>query len=352
MCANENQISIRHDALKTYFIRNDELILIKFIQLVSISLGKIHNIENFMKHFMREEFFSHFSGMYYFASRKGVQTTRKHIISSILSLPCKSILKSLVVKQQLLDKFLQSLIKPYPRQNKMFYKLHQLANNESLTFDPSTSKIWYAIMLMSQRDFSSALRIVNNVLSSIPPFYLCTSMSNHDTYNNSRDAEQLYAEKFMNSGLTVMERAREAWLMPLMFGKYMTDIVPLAIQIELYFCDSITLFDYTFVKVTPIVMLHYLAFQCYHELGQYDHRDNALSQLLDSVKADDIPPDSCNYSNSFNVVGHCCLIAGDMGKARHMFTLSKQRENISKFPCIKRHCCCMVSPEFLLRNNQ
>ena len=248
---------------------------------------------------------------------KGLQKARENITSSILSLPCKSHLKPLVVKQILWEEYLKSFIKPYPQQNKKFYNLQQVAHNELSTFDLSTSKIWYAIFLLSKQDFTSALKTVNNVLSSIPPFYLC--ISNHDPYKR-REAEQLYAEKFMNSGLTVMERAREAWLTPLRFHKYMMDVVPLAIQIELYFSDN---FLSTPVCVKSFVMLYYLAFQCYHELGQYNRRNNALRQLVDVLMVKCPTCDKFDY-HLLNIAGHCLLVAGDKDQARHMFTLSCQ----------------------------
>ena len=114
--------------------------------------------------------------------------------------------------------------------------------------------------------------------------------------------------------------------MPLTLEKYMIDILPLAIYIELYFCDSI-LYDLFYVRVSPIVMLHYLAFQCYHELGQYDHRDNALYHLLDAVKADDFF-NSLPHYHSLNIGGHCLLIAGDKDRARDMFTSSLRKTEL------------------------
>ena len=321
LSADENQIIIRRNALKTYFSQDDKLILEKCITLCSLcSSSSADNLEDIGKHFLGEELFSHFPLIHKLIN--GEQTTREHFISLILPLPCKSHLKPLLVKKMLWDKYLQSVIQLHPGKNKMLYKIHQVVHNESSTFDLSTNKIWYAIMLMSTRDFSSALSIVNKVFASIPPFYLCTSY--HDTYGR-RMAEQLYADKFMNSGLTVIERAREGWLIPLRFERSMTDVVPLAIQIELYFHDTF-IPDMYDVLISPFVMLHYLAFQCYHELGQYDHRDNALCHLLDAVKADErVCWFPCDYS--FNIAGHCLLIAGDIAKARHMFTLSKLKES-------------------------
>ena len=54
-----------------------------------------------------------------------------------------------------------------------------------------------------------------------------------------------------------MERARQTRLMSITFEKYMTDIVPLAIQVELYFSDNI--FGHFSVRISPFVMIHCLA---------------------------------------------------------------------------------------------
>ena len=166
LSADENQISIRHTALKFYFLQNDEHIQLAYHTLVVMSFPFLSG--NAIKHLMGEEL-SILGDMFNFLW-EGAIITQEHIITSILSLPCKSHLKYLVVKGILWDKYLQSLIKPYSRQNKKFYKIHQMTHNESSHFDVSTSKIWYAIMLMSTRDFTTVLSIVNNVLSSIPPF--------------------------------------------------------------------------------------------------------------------------------------------------------------------------------------
>ena len=140
---------------------------------------------------------------------------------------------------------------------------------------------------------------------------------------------QLYIDMFMNSCSTVVERARKAWLMPLHFIKCMSDMLPLAIQIELYFCDC-----ETNVTIHPLLMMHYLAFQCYHELGQYDHRDNALRQLVEFVNKN--RKKAIWTEQSFNIAGHCLLIVGQQEQARDMFIRSKQTvltsEILLKFP--------------------
>ena len=78
----------------------------------------------------------------------------------------------------------------------------------------------------------------------------------------------------------------------------------------------------TVVTIQPLVIAYYLAFQCYHELGQYDHRDNALRQLVDLVNDD--AENVISHEHSLNIAGHCLLIAGDIARARDMFIRSKQ----------------------------
>ena len=254
----------------------------------------------------------------------------QHLINRILFLPTKTNLKPLLIKRILLDKYIESLIKPYPG-NKKLYKLQRVAHNESLTFDLSTNKLWYVVALLSKRDFTSALSIIKKLLSSIPPFHFCLYP---DMYN--KEAKQLYVDKFMNSGITLMERAKEAWMLPLRFNDSITSTMPLAIQIELYFCDGYV--DWLSVCVSPFVLIYYLAFQCYHELGQNDHRDNALRQLLDAVKADEpYSVYNISYHYSLNIAGHCLLVAGDRDQARRMFILSNQlTKELPKFVPTKK----------------
>ena len=194
--------------------------------------------------------------------------------------------------------------------------MHQVSQSEFSNFDISTSKLWYAIVLLSKRNFTSALSIVNGVISSIPPFPL-TSIEPYNNMYYHTEAKQLYADTFLNSGITPMERARKAWLMPLIFDQSMADVVPLAIQIELYFSFT----GHVTGAVFTLVMIYYLAFQCYHELGQYEQRNNALRQLVDHVNTDESHHDGIVHS--YNIAGHCFLIAGEKDRARDMFMRSK-----------------------------
>ena len=61
-------------------------------------------------------------------------------------------------------------------------------------------------------------------------------------------------------------------------------------------------------------------FQCYHGLGQYDNRDRALRQLFDTVN--DRERCSVAKHQSYNIAGHCLLMAGYVDIARNMFLQS------------------------------
>ena len=315
LSADNDQITIIHDARKSYFMRHDDLMSRSCHQLANkCLLFKFDNYRSSLNFFCGHGplAINSYSTVYNLI----IQPVQITPISKILALSCDTDLKPLVVKQIMLNKFIESSIKPYPR-NKMLYKLHLLAHKEPPTFDVSTSKLWYTIVLLSKGDFTSALSIVNTVLSSIPPFAFWVFP--FARYDNA-EAEQLYAETFMNSRNTIFARAGKAWLMPLSFEKYMTALVPLAIQIELFFSEGFL--GNLPVRVSPFVMIHYLAFQCYHGLGENEKRDNALRQLLDTVNSNvQVHP---FYFHSYNIAGHCLLIVGHIGRARDMFKRSDQ----------------------------
>ena len=109
-----------------------------------------------------------------------------------------------------------------------------------------------------------------------------------------------------------MQRSREAWMLDLCFWKDMTDLVPLAIQIELYF--SIHSFG---IQLSPFTCAYYLQFLCYHEMNDSENRRRALQQLID-VASDEDKHESKPYI-SLNIAGHCLLVAGDIMRARHTF---------------------------------
>ena len=257
----------------------------------------------------------------------------KAILSDILDVFCKTPLKRIVMGQFILK--LMSLLKNNcAAGNKGCYQLHQTAQNDTLSFDISTCKLWCAILFYMRGYSLSTLHIVNQVLSCIPPFSI---ESGDYVKTESNERKQLYVEMFLKSDATILQRARKAWMLDLYFTKDMSNSLPLGIQIELYFCDSS-------VSLSPLTCAYYLQFLCYHRMQQYDRRDRALQQLIEYLCS----PEQSHFQisttiiaghrlriefffktkqgqhpfSTLNLVGHCLLLAGKRDQARDMFYMS------------------------------
>ena len=168
-------------------------------------------------------------------------------ISDILTVYCKSPLKTIMLRKCLLQLIISILRNQCGLGNKGLYQLHQTAQNDALSFDISTCKLWCAILLYKRRYFLSTLDIVNRVLSNIPPFAI---------YAGANKSAQLYKDMFLNSDTTTIQRARKAWMFEMPFSKCMSEMLPLGIQIELYFwsLDSIV-FSITMCILPSVFML-------------------------------------------------------------------------------------------------
>ena len=188
--------------------------------------------------------------------------------------------------------------------------MSKLSRNENGT-DIAMSKLWLATFLIQRRDYDGSLQNVNNALSSIPPYALYYSIG----IKSGEDSQQLYIDRYSGRNNDILCIAKEAWLfdMYITHGEY--HFVPRAIQIELEHCDPIHGVD-----MSPVTYAYYLMFLCYHGLGQYDIRDRALRQLVDTVN------DNERYGifryRSYNIAGHCLLLAGYVDMARDMFRKS------------------------------
>ena len=134
---------------------------------------------------------------------------------------------------------------------------------------------------------------------------------------SSNESKSLYRRVYQGSDTDIMERTRTSWLMDLRSTKDMLDSVPLAIHVELSFCDPVIGVD-----VSPFTFAYYLMFLCYHELRQYGDRDRALRLLVDVVNN----LDQCGtfFYRSYNIAGHCLLLAGQRDRARKMFISSNK----------------------------
>ena len=227
-----------------------------------------------------------------------------NVISQILALSCKTPLRTLVLKRCLFEMHLASLARTCATGNKGAYQLCRTAQNNTCSFDISTCKLWCAILLLKRGYFLLALNIINQVLFSIPPFALYYSRLIGTSTN------QLYQDMFLNSDDTVIKRARSAWMFNLDFTKDMADVVPLAIQIEIYLKDDLP------VRLSPFTCAYYLQFLCYHRMQQYDNRDRALQQLIEvAYNRDQFGEPWISWS----IMGHCMLLAGRRVQARDMF---------------------------------
>ena len=181
-----------------------------------------------------------------------------------------------------------------------------------------------------RKDYSSTLSTVNQMLSNIAPFALYACPCGDSDHWGSTEAKGFYVDRFVDSEITVENRAKTAWLTPLMVDKDMAHVMPLAIQIELLFHDHAF---FPLMKLSPYVCAYYLMFLCYHELHQYNNRDRALCQLVDV--ANNGRQSGPNTYRSWNITGHCLFLAGDITQAHKFFIRSYQ--NTQNDPPYDKH---------------
>ena len=230
----------------------------------------------------------------------------KTITSKISDTLCKTPLKAMGLEYCIFSYMRSILINRCGSGNKDVYQIHRTAQNDYLSLDISTCKLWCAILLYMRRDFSSTLDIVNQVLSDIPPYamYIC-----QNKIIASNEDKELYVSILQDSDTSVTERAKKAWLFPLFFSKNMSDSLPLGMKIELYFCDG-------HIILSPFTCAYYLQFLCYHEMCQYVNRDCALQQLIEEYQ----DTQTIRLSQfDHNITGHCLLLAGKRAQAQKVF---------------------------------
>ena len=229
----------------------------------------------------------------------------KIITQNIFTVFCKTPLKTIILRKHLFLHIWSLITNSCGSGNKSVYQLNRVAKNDTLSCDISTCKLWCAISLYMKGDYLSTLNIVNQVLSSIPPY--ATSPK------TAAQSNQLYGDMFLDSDTTVIQRARKAWLPNLHIMRDMySESMPIAIQIGLYFSDL----D---LVLSPFTCAYYLQFLCYHEMCQYDRRHCALQQLAEV-------PNNSEQSGmpitTLNILGHCMLLAGYRAQARDVFDMS------------------------------
>ena len=329
LLANENQMKIINNIRKTNLLLNDELMMMLLGSLIDtlelpfdFSYMYKSAIDNFFMDLpsIAKVWLPHIDGKSILTALPSVRNnleslfqqlrTSNQLRNHILKLPCKTCLKFLFLNYLCLETNIESVIR-FHKGNRFVYIMQQISHVNA-PFDVSTRQLWYAIMVLRTLDFNSTLSIVNQLLSSIPPYALYTKPT------ASPETKCIYVDKFLNSSCTQIERARVAWLMDICFDKCMTELLPLAIQIELYFSrvDSAN-FVYDRVVLSPYVIAYYLMFLCYHELGQYENRNRVLRQLIEIVNN----REQCGSRRdfSYNIAGHCLLVTGQIDRARDMF---------------------------------
>ena len=179
--------------------------------------------------------------------------------------------------------------------------------------DIASCKLWLVTFLLQRGDYYKSLQTVNGVLSSIPPYALYYSGG----IDSGDESKQLYVDRYCGRNTDILCRAKEAWLFDMAITHSEYSFVPRAIQIGLDCCDP-----QFGVSISPFTYAYYLMFLCYHGLGQYDNRDRALRQLVDTVN--DVERCGGVKYHSYNIAGHCLLIAGYVEMARDMFLKSAQ----------------------------
>ena len=83
----------------------------------------------------------------------------------------------------------------------------------------------------------------------------------------------------MYGHVALPRRATQAWLVDIDIGPSFYPFMPRAIQLELDHCDPNLA-----VKISSFTYGYYLMFLCYHRLGHIDRRDNALDEMVDTLK--------------------------------------------------------------------
>ena len=234
------------------------------------------------------------------------------VFGQIIPLFCKTPLQDLILRSLLLKQHINSATQTSSSRNKCVYQLKEIARNKMYDFDISTRKLWCAIFLYMAGDYQSSLDIINQVLSCIQPF----AFQRHAC----DETLELYKDMFRDTDMTIIQKAKMAWMFPMNFSKDSSYPLPLAIKIELYFSRS-------YIMVSPFTCAYYLQFLCYFDRHQSNNRDSALEQLVDFAKNAAKDP-SAFYD--LNIAGHCLLLAGKIVEARDMFYLSNTlTQNIS-----------------------
>ena len=316
LSADSNQMKIIDKAKRTNFLKNDEFMIETFTKTTVLNWAEDSLLYTCIDTFLKVEGILPFWNRLFEDCLNAISTITSfdRLISHIATLSFKTCLGSLVLKRLLFEKVTKSYI--VSSENKEKYRLHRIVHSW-LSLDTTTYNLWYAILLLMQEDYMSTLRIVNNVLFSIPSFAIYKSASS-DEESVESEAKILYVNMFRNTRIKTLERARTAWLLDMIFPKYRMENLPLAIQIE--FCDI----HLNLIIISPYTCIYYLMFLCHHALHQFDDRAHALRQLVDVINNTEQCPRNEYLHHSYNIAGHCLLMAGETDRAHELFIRSYQ----------------------------
>ena len=214
-----------------------------------------------------------------------------------------------ITKERLYDYSLQN--------NKDKYKHLKCLDTNIFGIDIGSCKLLLATFLLHKGDLSGTLKRVHDVLSAIPPYALYYSTP----LRSGKDAKRMFLDTYSDSD--ALSRAREAWVLDIYIEYWEHPFMPRAIQIELEHQDRKVP-----VMISSYTYAYYLMFVCYHGLGQYDNRDRALRQLVDTVH-DEERSSGVKYF-SYNITGNCLLMAGKLEMARDLFLKSTVETKQSK----------------------
>ena len=243
----------------------------------------------------------------------------EYIIPGILNMLQKNLVKSplaiFVLRGLYCSTFKVQVYCPQHVNESHYNLLGNLFRNvDILGNDISSSRLWRANFLQQNEKYSAALRVIDHVLSAIPPYALYCSICN---VRSSEVSKLLYRDTLLTGELNHIERAKQAWLFDIVFDYRDYNFVPCAIRIELFYLGVFGRFF-----VSPYTFAYYLMFLCYQGLGQYEFRDYALRQLASTVLDRREKRCSDEIHFSFNIVGHCFLVAGQIDMARAFFRAS------------------------------
>ena len=196
------------------------------------------------------------------------------------------------------------------RENKSLYKHIRALDKNLFGVDISSSQFLLATFRLQYEDYFATLETVNNIFSAMPPFALyCSGMNIRSEYPSA------YRDIYYIGNESIVSKAKKAWLFDLEIIQEDFYFMPRAIQIELLHSDP-----KIGVTISQFVYAYYLMFLCYHGLGQYDNRDRALRQLVET--ASDRGRCSVVKHHSYNIASHCLLLGGHVEMARGLFLAS------------------------------